>query len=186
MRTPLPHHPLLYLWENLLVSPYYQMRIRQRAKKNQSRITMTINRRKRIAIARRGRRWMGWRSRMSCQSIAAVVVVVVVAARGVCGAERWRSPSSGSRKAIESSAPLATTRIPCCYARHDQVRVEYCMVVYGKGLSEVKVCQFVPSRYADGLVCFRRRHACSRTELEMLDSHRHDVLYCMYVCMYVI
>ena len=57
------------------------------------------------------------------------------------------------------------------------------MVAYGKGLPDVKVCQFVPSRYADGLVYFRRRHACSRTELEMQDSHRYDVLYeCMCVC----
>ena len=59
------------------------------------------------------------------------------------------------------------------------------MVVYGKGSSDVKVCQFVPSRYADGLVYFRRIHACSRTTLEMEDSYRYDVLYCMYACMYV-
>jgi hypothetical protein len=52
MSTPLPHHfLLLYVWENLPVSSYYQMRIRQRTKKNQSRITMTMNRWKRIAIA---------------------------------------------------------------------------------------------------------------------------------------
>jgi len=59
------------------------------------------------------------------------------------------------------------------------------MVVYGKGLSDVKVFQFVPSRYADGLVYFRWRHVCSRTELEMQDSQRYDVLYVCTVCVYV-